>query len=60
MNIKLKISGTYWWAIAPFCTENRKPINYNLFKGRVHCFSMSVIMSKCFLLNSEKNWRKSI
>jgi len=23
-------------------------------KGRVHCFSMQVIMNKCFLLNPEK------
>jgi len=25
------------------------------FKGRVHCFSMQVVMIKCFLLNPEKN-----
>jgi len=24
-------------------------------KGRMHCFSMQVIMNKCFLLNPEKN-----
>jgi len=24
-------------------------------KGRVHCFSMQVVMNKCFLLNPEKN-----
>jgi len=26
------------------------------FKGRVHCFSMQVVMNKCFLLNSEKKF----
>jgi len=25
-------------------------------KGRVQCFSMQVVMSKCFLLNSEKTF----
>jgi len=25
------------------------------FKGRVHCFSMQVVMNKCFLLNPIKN-----
>jgi len=24
------------------------------FKGRVHCFSMQVVMNRCFLLNPEK------
>jgi len=24
-------------------------------KGRVHCFSMQVVVNKCFLLNPEKN-----
>jgi len=24
-------------------------------KGRVHCFSMQVVMNKCFLINPEKN-----
>jgi len=24
-------------------------------KGRVHCFSMQVVINKCFLLNPEKN-----
>jgi len=24
-------------------------------KGRVHCFSMQVVMNKCFLLKPEKN-----
>jgi len=24
-------------------------------KGRVHCFSIKVVMNKCFLLNPEKN-----
>jgi len=26
------------------------------FKERVHCFSMQVVMNKCFLLNSEKQF----
>jgi len=26
---------------------------YNV-KGRVHCFSMQVVLNKCFLLNPEK------
>jgi len=26
------------------------------FKGRVHCFSMQVVISKCFLLNAEKKF----
>jgi len=25
------------------------------FKGRVHCFSLQVVMNKCFRLNLEKN-----
>jgi len=25
------------------------------FKGRAQCFSMQVVMNKCFLLNPEKN-----
>jgi len=24
-------------------------------RGRMHCFSMQVVMNKCYLLNSEKN-----
>jgi len=34
--------------------------NYSTFncylKGRVHCFSMLVVMNKCFLLNLEKKF----
>jgi len=30
------------------------------FKGRVHCFSVQVIMNKSFLLNPEKNWHRSV
>jgi len=31
------------------------------FKDRVHCFSMQVVMNKCFLLNPEKKiWRRSV
>jgi len=26
-----------------------------MFRGRMHCFSMQVVMNKCFLLNPEKN-----
>jgi len=26
-----------------------------IFEGRVHCFSMQVVMNKCFLVNLEKN-----
>jgi len=29
-------------------------------KGRVQYFSMQVILNKCFLLNPEKNWHRSI
>jgi len=25
-----------------------------IFKGQVHCFSMQVVMNKCFLLNTQK------
>jgi len=34
----------------------------NLFsrKGPVQCFSMQVVMNKCFLLNPEKIWRRSV
>jgi len=27
-----------------------------MIKGRVQCFSMQVVMNKCFLLNPEKNF----
>jgi len=30
------------------------------FKGRVHWFSMQVVMNKCFLLQPWKNWRRSV
>jgi len=29
---------------------------FNHFKGRVHCFSMQVVINKCFLLNPEKKF----
>jgi len=29
---------------------------WTCFKGRVHCFSMQVVMNKCFLQNPEKNF----
>jgi len=28
---------------------------FTLIKRRVHCFSMQVVMNKCFLLNPEKH-----
>jgi len=31
-----------------------------MFKGRKHCFSIQVVMNKCFLLNPEKNWHRSV
>jgi len=31
-----------------------------LVLGQVHCFSMQVVMNKCFLMNPEKNWRRSV
>jgi len=35
--------------------------NSHCIKGRVHCFSMQVLMNKNFLLNLEKKiWRKSV
>jgi len=40
-------------------TEKRE-LAKTLLKGRVHCFSMQVVMNKCFLPNPEKNWRKSV
>jgi len=41
------ILGTF---VSHSCFQHaRKP-----FKGRVHCFSMQVVMNKCFLLNPEK------
>jgi len=44
--------------------ENLKPHNQLLtsielsrqFKGQVHCFSMQVVVNKCFLLNLEKKF----
>jgi len=31
-----------------------------IIKGRVQCFSMQVVMNKCFLLDLEKTWRWSV
>jgi len=28
--------------------------NFDFFKGRVHCFSIQIVINKCFLLNPEK------
>jgi len=42
-----------------FCLENKetklKLLNHFLLKGRVQCFSMQIIMNKCFFLNFEKS-----
>jgi len=42
-----------------FINENirRKMVN---FKGRMQCFSMQVLMNKCFLVEPDKNWRRSV
>jgi len=33
-----------------------KPQNpFNAFKDRVHCFSMQVVMNKCFFINPGEN-----
>jgi len=40
---KEQIFGDYW-------------SHYCLFKGRVHCFSMQIVINKCFLLNPEKKF----
>jgi len=32
----------------------------NVIKGMLHCFSMKVVINKCFLLSPEKNWRRSV
>jgi len=29
-------------------------------EGRVHCFSIQIVMNNCFLLNPEKKCRRSI
>jgi len=34
-------------------------IFFLVLNGRMHCFSMQVVM-KCFFLNPEKNWRRSV
>jgi len=28
----------------------------SMLKDRVHCFSMQIVMNKCFLLNAEKKF----
>jgi len=33
-----------------------KTQEYIMIKGRVHCFSMQVVMNKCFLINPEKKF----
>jgi len=37
------------------CIAQNQSVSPDL-KGRVHCFSMQVVMNKCFLLNPEKNF----
>jgi len=36
-------------------TKNKGKKARSYFKGRVQCFSMQVVMNKCFLLNPEKD-----
>jgi len=36
--------------------EARHLLKRNVMKGRMYCFSMQVLMNKCFLLNPEKNF----
>jgi len=33
---------------------------FQTLKGRVHCFSMQVVMNKCFILIPKKIWRRSV
>jgi len=45
------------WIKCKFCSVasfERVVSDSKSSKGRVHCFSMQVVMNKCFLLNSEK------
>jgi len=35
--------------------QDRLYLTVSDFKSRVHCFSMQVVMNKCFLLNPEKS-----
>jgi len=50
-----------------YCTSYLLQPNYTvhsllicLVKGPVQCFSTQVVMTKCFLLNPEKNSRRSV
>jgi len=43
-------------------TANRRDLSIlvKTIKGRVHCFSTQVERNKCFLLNPEENWHRSV
>jgi len=36
--------------------SHEKHVITSIIKGQVHCFSMQVVMNKCFLLNVEKKF----
>jgi len=38
------------------CKPGESAKKNDMLKGRVHCFSIQVVMNKCFLLNLEKIW----
>jgi len=38
------------------CRDEAGKFDFCVFEGRVQCFSMQVIMNKCFFLNPEKNF----
>jgi len=48
-NVKVKDESAYAQQKRWFAEKNR-------LKARVHCFSMQVVMNKCFLLNPEKKF----
>jgi len=53
--IKCRLDPTKAIELAPLPLDNRKGI-----KVRMQCFSMQVVLNKCFLLNREKSRRRSI
>jgi len=40
----------------PASQDPTPPAVESIIKGRVHCFSTQIVVSKCFLLNHEKNF----
>jgi len=47
-------------SVQHICQRSSK-LYRNIFKGRVHCFSIQVVMNKSFLLNPKKEfWPKSV